>query len=142
MSALEFCFIYRVRLQERVNPPGRYDALSDLIREWIKSNGLRYGMGALGGSRTIYGTVDGASEAFLKPVREQFREWLSQLPMCASVQLGRRTRLEAANLMEDDWEVSFDVDNLTEADRAAAATYHAELSRQVEALARKQGNEG
>ncbi|MFO0821870.1 MAG: hypothetical protein U0792_01930 [Gemmataceae bacterium] len=141
MNAMELCFIYRVRLEERVHPLGRYDALSDLFREWFKSNGLRYGLGALGGSRTIYGTVDGASEAILGTIRERFREWLSQLPMSALVQLGRLTRIEVANLMADDWEVSFDVDNLTEADRASASTYHTERLRQVELLGRNHPQE-
>jgi hypothetical protein len=139
---MEFCFLYRLTLTDRVNPPQRHQELSDAIREWFKCNGVRYGMGALGGSRTIYGTVGGDSEAQLSQIREQFAAWLSQRPVCASIGLGPTKRSEAMNLMDDDWDRLFNVDNLTEQDRNDALAYHTELLPWAERTAKKPATDG
>jgi hypothetical protein len=133
---VEFGFVYRLTLRERANPPGRHRDLSDTIRNWFKSNGVRYGMGSLGGSRVIYGTVDGCSEQELHQHRVGFIARLSRLPVCADVNLGRTKPAGSVNLMESDWERTFEIDNLTEADRAAALTYHTELAEWAEAHAK------
>jgi hypothetical protein len=134
---LEFAFLYRLTFVDRKNPPKRYQEISDSVREWFKSHGVRYGMGSLGGSRNIYGTVDGSSEQELAQIREQFAEWLSQLPVCASMRLGPTKRIEIVNLMDDDWERTFDINNLTEQDRREAHTYYTELSQWAEKHAKK-----
>jgi hypothetical protein len=134
---MEFGFVYRVTLRDRTNPPNRHQECSDLIRHWFKSNGIHYGMGALGGMRVIYGTIDGRSQQELAQLRAQFAEWLARLQVCATVCLGRTKSTESVNLMEDDWELTFDVDNLTEQDRYAAHAYYAELAQWAEKHAKK-----
>lgn len=128
---MRFRFNYRIGLHDRANPPGRHEAVSEIVREWFKRIGVEYGIGALGGMRNIYGDATGPTEVNLRTVREQFASWLLNVPLNASVKLGRLKPVEVARLMDNDWELEFELNNLTEADRAAAAAYYLSLSERI-----------
>jgi hypothetical protein len=134
---MEFGFIYRLTFPYYTNPRGRYEEISDRVKEWFTSNAINWGMGALGGSRVIYGDVQGPSGTFLQCVREQFAEWLSGLPMCCSVALGPMKPTDALDIMDTSCELAFVVDNLTEEDRRAALAYHAAIQQRAKDHAKK-----
>jgi hypothetical protein len=138
-GAVQYGFNYRLTFQGYKNPPSRYREIGDRLKDWFKSNAINWGMGSLGGSRVVYGDIQGPSESYLTSVREELTKWLSTLPMCCSVELGVTKSLDALDLLNKDCECHFEVDNLTEGDRREAQEYETGLARWANTLERRAG---
>jgi hypothetical protein len=130
-------FRFDIELTPERNPPGLCDRLREDLRAWIVGRGLGYGMGALGGSRDLYGQI-GPNPPATEGDRAAMAEWLRGQRMHATVRLEAVVPFsEAADMLAPITDWVFAVDTLTEAERADAAAYHAEMRRRVEALRAK-----
>lgn len=125
-------FLYRIVIEPAANPQGTCDWVREELRSWISERGLGYGMGALGGSRVLYGDI-----GFRPPATETDRQalaaWLLERHMSATVQLGPLQEGKVS-LLDPITVIVFDVDTLTEAERAEAAERYADGRRRVEGL--------
>ena len=125
-------FRYQITLVDFANPPGTCDRIREELRAWITDRELGYAMGALGGSRNLYGYI-GHSPPASEGDRQALIDWLRIRQMCADVQLGPVIEGKY-NLMDPINGVTFSVDGLTCADRTEAGDYHANLRQRVERL--------
>lgn len=125
-------FRFAIELTPERNPPGLCDRLREDLRAWIVGRGLGYGMGALGGSRHLYGEI-GPMPPATGGDRAAMAEWLRSQRMHATVRLEAVVPFsEAADMVAPITDWVFEMDTLTEAQRAEAAAYHSELRRWVE----------
>ena len=129
-------FRFDIEFTPEQNPPGLCDRLREDLRAWIVGCGLDYGMGALGGSRHLYGEI-GPNPPATESDRAAMAEWLRGQRMHVTVRLEAVVPFsEAADMLAPITDWVFTVDTLTDADRAEATAYHAEMRRCVEALRR------
>jgi hypothetical protein len=130
-------FRFDVELTPERNPPGLCDRLREDLRAWIIGRGLDYGMGALGGSRRLYGEI-GPNPPATEGDRAAMADWLRGQRMHATVRLEAVVPFsEAADMRAPVTDWVFTVNTLTEAEQAEAAAYHTHMRRRVEALQRK-----
>ena len=111
--------VYKLTFPSNANPAGRSEVIADRVHAWFKMNAVKYGMGAQGGIRRIYGTMFAESAEEIDKIRQSFADWLRSQPMRCDVQLGQ-TKLvsDSMTLSEKDWALEYSVDSLTEQDRA------------------------
>ena len=133
---MRFGFVYKITLHDRANPPHRADGVSELLRQWFSANGVKYGLGSLGGGKNVYGDVATAALQETEQVRGQLAVFCAALPVSATVRFGI-TRSDEWSIMETEWERAFEVNNLTELDRNAAHAYYAELAQWAQKHAKK-----
>jgi hypothetical protein len=127
-------FRFAIELAPGRNPPRTRDRLGEDLRAWFVARGLGYGMGALGGNRYCYGEV-GPDPPATEDDRRAMAEWLRGRRMCATVRLEAVVPFDpSADMLAPITDWVFEVDTLTEQERAEAAAYHADLYRRVEAL--------
>lgn len=130
-------FRYDIELTPEQNPRGAMDRFQEELRAWFAARGLDYGMGALGGDRHCYGEI-GPSPPATEADRQAMAAWLGVQRIHATVRLGAvEWPHPPADMLAPITDWVFAVDNLTDADRAAAAAYHGEMRRRVEGLRRK-----
>jgi hypothetical protein len=135
-------FRFDIELTPERNPPGLCDWLRDELRAWIVARGLYYGMGALGGSRRLYGQI-GPNKPATEEDRAAMAEWLRGRRMHATVRFGAVVPFsETADVLAPVTDWVFGLDSLAEAERAEAAAFHTELRRRVESLRRKHDEPG
>ncbi len=135
-------FRYDIELTPERNPRGAMDRLQDELRGWFAARGLPFGMGALGGGRHCYGEV-GPGPPATEADRQALAAWARGQRIHATVRLGAvEWPHPPADMLAPITDWVFAVDGLTDADRAEAAAYHAEMRRRVAALARKHAEPG
>jgi hypothetical protein len=128
-------FSYDIEFTPEANPPGTTDTFREALREWIVARHLGYTIGALGGGRHCYGHV-GSSTPVTEADRQDMAAWVSRQRICAKARFGSLNDLEPT-LLDPITDLVFAVDNLTEADRIAAAEYHFQLKRKIQDWAAK-----
>ncbi|WP_020470398.1 hypothetical protein [Zavarzinella formosa] len=129
-------FLYDFEIPASLNPAGTLDRIREDLRAYFESRGWdNYGMGALGGSLHLYGDVSRKN----RPVTEQDRlalgEWARNQRFRGTVRLGAVESGDSHLRKITEW--VFEVDNLSEAERAEADARDAELRQRVEAARRK-----
>jgi len=125
-------FLYMIEFTSGMNPPGRCDIVREGLRSWIVAQGLSYGMGALGGSYRLYGYV-GPGQFETPEVRDTLGQWIRNQRLCGTVRLGAIVGPDPPSLLDPITECVFEIDTLTESDRAEAAAYHDEVRRKIAA---------
>jgi hypothetical protein len=131
-------FVYDVELLPGQNPPGTFDRLQEGIRAFFVDRRLDYGMGALGGSRHCYGHVVAPGRLAAEDVRRSLAEWVRGLRFRGVARLGPVGPAEPPPaLNRTNTSTVVEVDNLTEADKAEAVAYFADLRRRVESLRKR-----
>ncbi len=135
-------FRYDIELTPEQNPRGVMERFSEELRAWFVARSLDYGMGALGGGRHCYGEI-GPHPPATEADRQAMAAWLREQRIHATVRLGSvEWPHPPVDMLAPIIGWVFAVDNLTDADRAEAAAYHAEMRRRVAALRRKHAAPG
>jgi hypothetical protein len=121
-------FLYDFEIPPNLNPPGTLDRLREAVRAYFASRGWdNCGMGALGGNLHLYGDVGRKGQPVTEDDRHALAEWARNQRFCGTVRLGKIESGDIRLRKVTEW--VFEVDNLSEAERAEAAAYYDKLRR-------------
>jgi hypothetical protein len=94
-----------------------------LREESVVGRGLECYLGALGGNRFTYGAIWRPDGNLTLQDREEFEEWLRAQPITCKVALGDLEPMHTSDINREITERTFELDNMTAADRKAAAEW-------------------
>jgi hypothetical protein len=124
-------------------PRGFKDRFEAALREEaVLGKGLKCYLGALGGNRFTYGFVWRPGGDLTLEDRQRFEEWLRAQPVTCKVALGDPERMEASDINRELTERVFELDNLSAADRQAAAEWKAWVFARLPNKPREQAEPG
>lgn len=130
-------FRYMIEFPTFANPPKRKDELEESLREFLQTSGFDYVMGALGGMARTYGQVGRKQGDALPEDRELLRSWLAKQPMKCVVRIGSLEKNSPnIDVLGVITETIVTVDNLTDEDRAEAATFAEKISKLIQQRAK------
>lgn len=128
-------FAFDLELLAEQNPEGTIDRLREDVRAFFVDRHLNYGMGALGGGRHCYGQVVVPDRGAAEDARRSLTAYVQGLRFRGVARFGPVGPAEPPpDLLHPITGTVVEVDNLTQADKAEAAAYFAELRRRVESL--------
>lgn len=115
---MEYYCVYKLTFPSNANPPGRVQEVATRLQAWFEKNDIRYGMGAQGGIRRVYGMMYASSVEEISRIRQSISDWIRTQPMQCDVQLGQEKPVtDSMTLAEKDWAIEYRIDSLTEQDR-------------------------
>jgi hypothetical protein len=119
-----YLFLYHVEFPYFANPPETKRRFETDLLAFLRARRLRCLMGQQGGMANTYGVVHRKRWGVKEADRIAVADWIKAQRICATVRLGRLEEdNELTDLCRDITECLFEVDNLTKADRKAAAAY-------------------
>jgi hypothetical protein len=115
-------------------PRGFKDRFEAALRdEAVRGQGLDCQLGNFGGNRVTYGFIWRPQGDITIEDRQRFEEWLRVQPLTCKVALGDLEPISSADLNRAVTERVFELDQMSPADRQAAAAWrdavHAKLPR-------------
>jgi hypothetical protein len=118
-------FLYDFEFIPYENPPRTKERFTEDLRAFFESHDLDYGMSALGGMVHTRGDVRGRERPVSEDDRQALARWAKAQPVRCKARLGALEEdREGIDFFRDVIEWVFQVDNLTESDRAEAVEYH------------------
>jgi hypothetical protein len=119
-------FLFSIEFDPLGIPRGFKDRFESALREAaVLGKGLQCYLGALGGNRFTYGFVWRPGGDVTLEDREHFEEWLRTQLLTCKVALGDPEPMEFSDVNREITERVFELDNLSAADRQAAAEWKA-----------------
>ncbi len=136
MTEAVWAFVYDIELSSEQNPPGTMDRLREELRTFFVAHNMKYGMGALGGSRHCYGTVQATEREIAENARQAISDWVKTQRISGIARFGSAKDTEP-KLLAPITDMVFAMDNLTEEDRCEAARYHTDIRKRIESQSKK-----
>src|SRR4051794_19313245 len=125
-------FLFSIEFDPFGIPPGFKNRFqSDLREKAVLAKGLKCYLGALGGDRFTYGSVWRPGGDITLEDRRQFEDWLRAQPVTCKATLGDPEPSESTDINREITERVFELDNLSAADRQAAAEWKASVLSQL-----------
>jgi hypothetical protein len=135
----EMLFLYDFEFVPYQNPPHTKDRFAEDLRAYFTSNGLNYGMSALGGMVHCRGDVRGKSRPATEEDRQALAAWASRQRVRCTARLGvLELNREDIEFFRPVTEWVFAIDNLTDEDRAEAAAWHESIRQWVQSAQQRQ----
>jgi hypothetical protein len=121
-------FLYDVEFVPGWNPPRTRDRFAESLRSYFESQGLDFGMSALGGMVRCQGDVRRRIGPVTEDDRRALAEWIKSQPVKCIARLGRlEEEHEGTRYFREITEWVFEVGEPTDDDRAHAVAWHAKL---------------
>jgi hypothetical protein len=126
-------FLYDIVFVPFKNPPDTKDCFEMALRSYFSSNGLHYGVSALGGMVHTCGVVWRNERDVTLEDRTKLADWIKTQRIQCTARLGDlEEETDGTDYFRDVTEHVFEVDNLTAEERQQAAKYEENIKKLIQ----------